>query len=105
MARRRRAPGYFHIPAPPASAHDGVTRAALLRLQDKLHAKLFYGSTHVIRLMADDHVNVTGRHDLPRCLDHMSQQWLAANLMQHFGAAGLKTRAFAGRHNDDGEAA
>jgi hypothetical protein len=82
-----------------------VTRAALLRLQDKLHAKLFYGSADVIRLMADDDMDVMCRHDLSRCLDHMSQQRLTTNLMQHFGAAGLETRAFAGRHNDDAEAA
>ena len=43
--------------------------------------------------------------DLLRSLDHVRQQRLAGDLMQHFGAFGLETRAFARGHDHDGEVA
>ena len=86
-----------------ASAHNGVSGAALFSLQDKLHAHGRNGSTHIFRLMADDDIDVLGGNDLLRGLDYVRQQRLAAYFMQHLGAAGLEPSAFACCHDYDGK--
>jgi hypothetical protein len=84
--------------------HQGVSGAALLLLQDKVHAAIGHGCADEFRFVADDDVDVGGGHDLRGGGDHVRQQRLAARLVQHFGVFRFQARAFSRRHNGDGGA-
>jgi hypothetical protein len=86
-----------------AGAHDGVSGAALLSLQNELDAQRLDSGAHLFRLMAHDDIDVFGRNDLLGCFDNMRQQRLACYLMKHFGALGFKPGAFSRRHDYDGK--
>jgi hypothetical protein len=86
-----------------AGALNGVSGAALICLQDKLHAHGRHHRAHGFRLMADHNVDVSGRRDLQRRGNYVRQQRPAADFVKNLGAFGFEPRAFAGRHDDNGE--
>ena len=53
--------------------------------------------------MAHDHVDIFGRHNLPRRIDHVPQQRLATDLVQYLWTLAVEPRAFSSSHNHDGE--
>jgi hypothetical protein len=53
--------------------------------------------------VADDDVDVGWSHHFAGGGDHVSQQRLAADLVQHLGPLRLEPRALARRHDDYGQ--
>jgi hypothetical protein len=86
-----------------AGTLDGVAGAALLGLVDEMDAGGGDGRFHFFCLVADDGEDVFRGDDLGSGGDYVGQERLAADFMQHFGAAGFEAGAFAGGHDDDGE--
>ena len=77
--------------------------AALLRLQHEAHTGMVYSGAHTLGFVADDYVDIPHIHGAGGGRDHVGQQRIAANLMQHLGPRGFQPRAFTGRHDGDGE--
>src|SRR6185312_2120571 len=65
---------------------DSMTGAALFRLNDEFHPSVRKGRADLLRSMTDNHVNVFCRYHFCRSSDHVREQGLAPNLMQHLGA-------------------
>ncbi len=86
-----------------AGAHDGVSGAPLVSLQDKLHAGVFHRGTHAFRLMTDYHVDVPGGYHLSCRGYHVRQERAAADFVENLGPFGFEPRALSRRHNDNGE--
>ena len=83
--------------------HERVSRASLLGLQYKVHARAGHRLAHALRFMADDYEDILRGHDLCGRGNHMCQDRFASNFMQHLGMFRLQPRAFARRHNRDGD--
>jgi hypothetical protein len=77
-----------------------VASAQLLGLEHKMHACAGNGSFNSLRKMADDNKNVGRSRDLAGCRNHMRQQRLASDFVQHLGPPGLQPRPFARSHDD-----
>jgi hypothetical protein len=86
-----------------ARHHQRVSGAPLFGLQHEVHARARNRLTHALRLVADDHENVLGGHDLFRGRNHVRQDRLPANFMQNFGVFRFQPRALARRHNRDSD--
>src|ERR1039457_2635609 len=84
-------------------ALDCMAGAARVRLLDEADAGFGYRSFHTLRLVADDHIDVCRIYEPAGGGDDVAEEGLAADLMQHFGAARFEARAFAGGHDDDGQ--
>ena len=73
------------------------------RLQHKIDAGGSQRRAHRVRFVTDDGEDILRRDHLRGSRDHVRQQRLAADLVQHLGMARLQPRAFAGGKNGDGE--
>ena len=87
-----------------AGHHQSVSSAALLSLQDEIHAGVGKGRAHTVSFMADDREDVRGWHDLGGRCDHVGQNWFAADFMENLGMLGFEPRSFARSHDCDGHA-
>ena len=67
-----------------AAHHDGVAGAALFSLENEADAVVRHGGFDAIRFVAHDGVDILDGHHLPRGIDHVLKQRLAADLVQHF---------------------
>ena len=61
------------------------------------------GHANCVGFVPDDGEDILRRHDFGSRRDHVGQQRLAANLVQHFGSARLQPRAFTGGKDGNGE--
>ena len=86
-----------------ARNHQGVAGAFLRFLLDKFHAGVSDGLAHSVGLMTDDGVDIVRRDDLGRGGNHMRQQRLAADFVEHLGMFRFQPRALARSHDGDGE--
>ena len=84
-------------------AHERMAGTALLLLQHEIRATMGNGLTDDFSLVADDGKNPIGRHHLPRCFNHVRQQWPSAYRMQDFGMFGSQSCALARGQNCDGK--
>ena len=87
----------------PLGGLDGVTRPTLLFLVNEADAGIFDGGLDGRGLMSDDNVDVGRRDDLTGAVDHVTEQRLAADFVEHLGALGLEARALASSHDDNCE--
>ena len=86
-----------------ASYHQRVSGSALLALQHEVDAGGLQRLTHQFGLVPDDGEDVLRRNDLAGRGDHVGQQRLAGDLVQHLGMPRLQARAFSGGENRNGE--
>jgi hypothetical protein len=77
-----------------------MARAALFRLLDEPNSRGRNGCPHLIRLVTDHGVDVAWWHNLAGGGNHVTQQRLAANLVQDLGPVRFEPRPFTGRHNN-----
>ena len=84
--------------------HQSVASAALLSLQDEIDAGVGDGGPDTVGFVTDDGEDVVWRDDTRGGRNNVSEQWLAADFMQHFGKLRLEPRAFTGGHDGDGHA-
>ena len=81
------------------SGHQRMAGAALLGLQDKLHARRRHRRAHLIGFMTDDDKHVLRRHDLDRGRNHMRQNRFSADFMENLGMPRLESRPLARGHD------
>ena len=86
-----------------ACALDGVAGAALLCLLDEADARCGHCCLHPLCLVTDHGIDVARSHNLAGGGNHVGQQRLAANLVQHLGPLRLQPRPLARRHDDHGQ--
>src|SRR5215471_21750005 len=84
-----------------ARHHQSMSRAPLLRLKNKLDARIRDGSSHRLGLMANDRENVFRGNYFFGGGNDVRQDRLAADLMQNFRMFGFQPRPFARRHYGD----
>ena len=80
---------------------ERMTGAALLGLENKLHAGRSNDSANPLGLVADDAVDLCRWDDSLRRVDNVQQEGLAAYLVQNFGALTLEPRPLARSHDGD----
>ncbi len=77
--------------------------ASLLRLLQQIARRWRQRPGAPFRLVADHHINLRRRHNAAGRGDHVAQQRLAADFVQHFGPARFQPRPLARRHHHDGQ--
>ncbi len=87
-----------------AGDHQGVSGAALLALQHESDSGGGDGVPNAIGFVSDDGIHIAGRNDFGRGRDHVRQQRLAADFVQHLGMLGLQPRPFTRCQDGDGDA-
>ena len=83
---------------------EGVAGAALLCLEDELHAGGGDGGADALGLMTDDAEDALGWNEGASGGNHVQQKGLSADFVQHLWPAALEAGAFAGGHDCDCEA-
>ena len=86
-----------------ARCHERVAGSTLLALQHKLDSGGLQRLAHQLGLVPNDGEDILGWNDLAGCRDHVAQQRLAGNLVQHFGMPRLQSRAFSRCEYRNGE--
>ena len=80
--------------------HERMTGAQLLRLQHPLHPRLFECGGHLVAAVAVHHMD-RGGFERRRGMQHMFEQRLAAQRLQHLGQIGIHPLALACGQDDD----
>jgi hypothetical protein len=77
-----------------------MARASLLRLIDEADAGSGERCLHLLSLVADDNVDISGRHNLACGSDYVAEERLATDLVKHLRTARFEAGSFAGCHDD-----
>ncbi len=82
-----------------ARDHERMARSALWFLQHEIDIEVSHRRPHALRFMPDDSVDILCRNNLQGGADHMRQQRLSPDLMQHLGKLRLQSGSLARGHD------
>jgi hypothetical protein len=84
--------------------HEGVAGATLLRLEYELDPGVGDRRADTVGFVADDDKHILRRNETAGRSNHVRQQRLSANFMQHFGQLRFEARTFSGSHDGNCDA-